>query len=109
MPGDKNPCADLRITILRVQMVRDLPLLLYPASLRAHFLIAERGSAKANDFSFVVKGVKVNLGLGFFEEVGVFFQELVFEFLVKFGKIQSFGFGQEVDGDVGHAQQVGSL
>jgi hypothetical protein len=37
------------------------------------------------------------------------FEELVFEFLIQLSQIESFGFGQEIDGDVGYAKKVGFL
>ena len=45
----------------------------------------------------------------FFEEVGVVLEELVFEFLIQLSQEKSFGFGQEIDGDVGYAKKVGFL
>jgi hypothetical protein len=45
----------------------------------------------------------------FFEEVGMVFEELVFEFLIQLSQIEGFGFGQEIDGDVGHSKKVSFL
>ena len=49
------------------------------------------------------------LSLRGFEEEGMGFEELGFECWVEFGLIESFGFGEEIDGDVGHAKKVGFL
>ena len=35
--------------------------------------------------------------------------KLVLEFLVKLGFIESFSFGQKIDGDIGHTKKVGFL
>ena len=41
--------------------------------------------------------------------MGVAFEKLGFECWVELGVIEGFGFGEEIDGDVGHAKKVGFL